>query len=238
LDPGKLHDHPALVVAEVRARVTDRWAHEDWYHRKHGRCSLCCGPEREALYVVRALYRTELGTKHAAKAALAAEVVDGVAERLLAEAPPQLGLVDPAADRRAAERQVHLCYDCTGVGEALGELLTAALEQRACEVQPVLSTSGERLHREAGRLHAAKTWLIARQAMLVETGRVQAANRPEIATLLHELQVFERKVTAAGHATYNAPEGEHDDVLCALSLACLLDPIQQGAVWRGPDLWD
>jgi hypothetical protein len=108
---------------------------------------------------------------------------------------------------------VHLYYDCTGVGEAFGELLTAALEQRACEVQPVLFTSGERPHREAGRLHAAKTWLIARLAMLVETGRVQAANVPEIATLLHELQVFERKVTAAGHATYNAPGGEHDDVL-------------------------
>jgi hypothetical protein len=104
LDPGKLQDHPALVVAEVREQVTGRWAHEDWYHHDHGRCSPRCGPEREALYVVRALYRPELGTKHAAMAALAAEVVDGVAQGLLAEAPPRLGLVDPAAERRDAER--------------------------------------------------------------------------------------------------------------------------------------
>lgn len=51
--------------------------------------------------------------------------------------------------------------------------------------------------------------------------RLEAAEieLPPIEQLVHELQLFEYEVTAAGNVRYNAPEGFHDDCVDALALA-------------------
>jgi hypothetical protein len=55
---------------------------------------------------------------------------------------------------------------------------------------------------------------------------------PEAETLVRELQDFRMEFTAAGHLTFNARSGKHDDLVLALAIA----------VWRayggGNGSWD
>jgi hypothetical protein len=57
------------------------------------------------------------------------------------------------------------------------------------------------------------------QALLHE-GRLHIQkDLPEAANLVRELQDFRVGFTAAGHMTFNAREGKHDDLVLALALA-------------------
>jgi hypothetical protein len=86
----------------------------------------------------------------------------------------------------------------------------------------VTITAGTALSEPVWRqYHVPKVDLIGQLQVLLQTSRLRIAARlPEAATLLHELEGYQCKITAAAHMQYGQwREGEHDDLLLALALA-------------------
>lgn len=90
--------------------------------------------------------------------------------------------------------------DCTGVGDPLLEQLLG----RHTDVEGYLFTN------------MSKQQLIESAVVAFEQELLSVPDEP---VLRNELESFEYTMTRAGNVTYSAPEGEHDDCVCALSLA-------------------
>lgn len=97
-----------------------------------------------------------------------------------------------------------------------------------CPVRPqivsVSITGGDRDRQQddpAGRaqLHVGKEALVSRLQVVLGTHRLSLPKCPETEELARELKAFEGRVTKAQHVSYNAREGEHDDLVIAAALA-------------------
>lgn len=99
-----------------------------------------------------------------------------------------------------------LRYDRTGVGDAVGEEVSAVVDAIKGDwtVQPVVFTN------------AGKQDMVSRVTFAIETGWWKC---PRIARVEHEFVNLEVTVTRSGLAAYAAPEGDHDDVHWAAALA-------------------
>src|SRR5499427_4921832 len=65
-----------------------------------------------------------------------------------------------------------------------------------------------------------KLTLVSRLQALLHEGRLKILRElPEAETLVRELQDFRCEFTAAGHLTFNARSGRHDDLVLALAIA-------------------
>ncbi len=65
-----------------------------------------------------------------------------------------------------------------------------------------------------------KVTLVSRLQALLHSGDLRIPRAlPDAAVLTRELQEFRVKYTDAGNATFNAREGEHDDLVLALAIA-------------------
>jgi hypothetical protein len=65
-----------------------------------------------------------------------------------------------------------------------------------------------------------KLTLVSRLQALLHEGRLKIHKElPEAETLVRELQDFRVEFTAAGHLTFNARSGKHDDLVLALAIA-------------------
>lgn len=97
-------------------------------------------------------------------------------------------------------------YDRTGVGDAVGEQIAEEMDKHAPHwaVNPVIFTN------------QVKQDMVARNSVAIETGWWHA---PMIERLQHEFAVLEVGASRTGLHTYNAPDGDHDDVHWAASLA-------------------
>ena len=78
-----------------------------------------------------------------------------------------------------------------------------------------------------GPIHGVpKLDLVSRLQALLHEGRLKIhKDLAEADTLVRELQDFRCEFTAAGHLTFNARSGKHDDLVLALAIA----------VWRAAD---
>ena len=78
-----------------------------------------------------------------------------------------------------------------------------------------------------GPIHGVpKLDLVSRLQALLHEGRLKIhKDLAEAETLVRELQDFRCEFTAAGHLTFNARSGKHDDLVLALAIA----------VWRAAD---
>jgi hypothetical protein len=66
----------------------------------------------------------------------------------------------------------------------------------------------------------AKLNLISRLQALLQEGRLKILRSlPEAEALVRELQHFQAQYTDAGHMTFNARSGRHDDLVLALAIA-------------------
>lgn len=116
--------------------------------------------------------------------------------------------------------RVTLIVDATGVGRPVIDLL------RDEGLQPiaVTVTGGLRIVADNGEYHVPKRDLVSSAKVMLGKEELKIAEgMPYADVLVHELEVFNVKInTATGHDTYEAPwrEGEHDDLVFALSLAC------------------
>jgi hypothetical protein len=72
-----------------------------------------------------------------------------------------------------------------------------------------------------GIAHVPKLVLISRLQALLHEGRLKIQkDLPEANNLVSELIDFRVQYTQAGHLTFNAREGRHDDLVLALAIAC------------------
>lgn len=96
-------------------------------------------------------------------------------------------------------------YDRTGVGDAVGEEISAAVDRSSGDwhVVPVIFTN------------ASKQEMVSRVSLAIEEGWWRAPRIPQIEAEFVNLEV---SVTKSGLASYAAPEGEHDDVHWAFAM--------------------
>jgi hypothetical protein len=114
--------------------------------------------------------------------------------------------------------RARLVADATGCGLPVADLLRPHV---GSYLVPALITSGAQATQDGQLWHVPKQTLIATAQVLLQTQRLKVAGGlREAATLLHELQGYQQKVTASANLVYGAwREGAHDDVLLAVALA-------------------
>lgn len=114
-----------------------------------------------------------------------------------------------------------LVIDETGVGRPVVEMIRKA-RPKCRRLLPVMITGGTRIRRtDDGDWHVAKVALVSTVQSLLQSRRLQlAGGLAETKTLVRELENYRVKVTASLHETFNAREGQHDDLVLALALAC------------------
>jgi hypothetical protein len=120
------------------------------------------------------------------------------------------------ADTVAALSDVTLLVDCTGVGRPVTDQLVA-LGVRHTRINIHGGNAVTRL--DDGTISVPKRDLISALAVRFEARTLRiVGNLPHAGTLETEAAAFRMKVSASGHDSYSAREGEHDDLLLAVSL--------------------
>ena len=111
-----------------------------------------------------------------------------------------------------------LIVDCTDVGRAVLDMF------RDAELEPVVVTltDGGKVTRAGGEYQVPKNDLVGAVYALGKAGRLQYSYGIPLYKLLEcELLSYQGKITPEGTVTESRRrEGEHDDILCALSLVC------------------
>jgi len=120
----------------------------------------------------------------------------------------------PPLDRARA-----LIIDRTGVGRAVFDAFREA--RPACAVIGATITGGDAAHKDdRGGWSLPKRDLVGVAQMLLMQRRIEIAPAlAEAETLASELRDFRVKISPAGHDSYDAREGRHDDLLFAACLA-------------------
>ena len=92
----------------------------------------------------------------------------------------------------------------------------------SCGIAPtgVLITGGTAETRDGPTCSVPKLTLVSRLQALLHEGRLKILRElDEAETLTRELQDFRMELTTAGHLTFNARCGKHDDLVLALAIA-------------------
>jgi hypothetical protein len=168
-------------------------------------------------YAVRGLHRWPRGTPYVGLRGGANGVVEDV----------KLWLADPT--RRASTL---LAVDQTGVGLPIVHSLRA--QGMPVPMYPVVITGGHSVTAaEDGSFHVPKRDLVSVVMLLLQTGRlVISPELPLAGVLAEELRNFKVSLTAAANEIFDAREGENDDCVLAVALACWLG--ERFPVW-GPE---
>ena len=118
-----------------------------------------------------------------------------------------------------------LVVDATGVGAPVVDLL----RQAGLKPVGVSITGGDRVTSGNGVLHVPKRDLVGTLQVMFQSGRLKVAEGlAEAELLVQELLNFRVRITATAHDTYGAwREGDHDDLVLAVALACWYGE------WRG-----
>jgi len=95
-----------------------------------------------------------------------------------------------------------LRYDATGVGDAVGEIISQ--KDIDASITPVIFSQ------------RSKQEMVSRTTIAIDSDWHKA---PRIEQILHEFGSYELTVTKSGLFSYSAPDGEHDDVVSAAILA-------------------
>ena len=165
--------------------------------------------ETETAYLCSHLERVPLGTSYTA-------IVARVA--VLLRTPPLSGSA--------------LAIDQTGVGRPVVDMFRQA--QLMAWMRPITITAGSAVTQDLDGFHVPKKELVSLLNVLLQFRRLRiAAQLPEAATLVKELQNFRVKITAAANETFGAwRDGTHDDLVLAVALAAWLG--ENSAIgWNG-----
>jgi hypothetical protein len=140
------------------------------------------------------------------------------------------------------EGQCQLIADATGVGRPVMDMLRrAGLGSR--RLWPVLITGGDMETYANGHYRVPKRDLIVGLQLLLQRRGLQIAKGLKFGPVLaREMAEMRVKITASGNEQYGAwREGEHDDLVLAVALACWgarrvypNPPYGEEAYWRGP----
>jgi hypothetical protein len=131
--------------------------------------------------------------------------------------PEQVQRVANVLARPPLNAGCKLVIDETGVGRAVGDIFDAA------RLYPnrITITAGNEATRQGGnRWHVAKGILISGVDARLHTGELRIAEAlSDAGALQEELKDFQRKVSDAGRAIYNARVGAHDDLVLAVAIS-------------------
>ena len=109
-----------------------------------------------------------------------------------------------------------LVIDFTGVGRPIFDMFVCS----GISPTGVLITGGTTETRDGPTCSVPKLTLVSRLQALLHEGRLKIQRElDEAETLVRELQDFRIDFTAAGHLTFNARSGKHDDLVLALAIA-------------------
>jgi hypothetical protein len=222
LDIGLKVDFTALTLCEVLERPrtdlppprapyhVDDLPHEVYYHVQR----IFQLPHTEALKSPRG---QALAVQAVLAAALAA-VNAGAAERALHGFDPY---EPPSLD---------LYMDTTGLGLPMLELVREVLggheATRAVTVWPCVFVAGQREY-DARRGTVGKAHVYRHLQALVSMGRVDLpASDPMTPVLYEEIRAFRFSVDRDGNETLGGAAPVHDDVLCSLALATMIEPVR------------
>jgi hypothetical protein len=114
-----------------------------------------------------------------------------------------------------------LAVDKTGVGRAVTDML--AMTPMPCQIIPVTITAGHAVTSDGrGGVHVPKRDLVGAAQLLLQQGKLRFSRElPLIETLIKEMSDFQVKISTAGNELLGTwREGQHDDLVFALSLAC------------------
>lgn len=119
-------------------------------------------------------------------------------------------------DRPIWAGRIDLAIDQTGVGRPVCDMFTSAGIPHIA----VTITGGDSEVRDGRQWRVPKMQLVSGLQALLHEGRLHIQrDLPEAQNLVRELQDFRVQYTSAGHLTFNAREGKHDDLVLALALA-------------------
>ena len=123
---------------------------------------------------------------------------------------------------RYTKATIEVFVDATGVGQAVKDLLRPRILEKQSLFYPIIITSGQESHRKRGTWYVPKESLIQKIAALLAAKRLQIPKEEE--PLIRELEILQIKTTAARRPKFEAPSGEHDDLVIALGMAVWRDP--------------
>ena len=135
-----------------------------------------------------------------------------------------------------------LIADATGVGRPVMDMLRRA-ELGCRSLWPVEITSGEMERHADGHYRVPKRDLIVGLQLLLQRRGLQIAEGMKFGPVLaREMAEMRVKITPSGNEQYGAwREGEHDDLVLAVALACWgarrvypNPPYGEEGCWRGP----
>jgi hypothetical protein len=118
-------------------------------------------------------------------------------------------------------KDVLLVIDGTGVGAAVGDLFEEA-DLGGANIRRVIITAGHKVHNDGGTWHVPKKQLVSVLLVLLQAKRLAIAKAlPNRDLLVRELGNFKTKISPAMNELYGTwREGEHDDLVLAVALAC------------------
>lgn len=121
-------------------------------------------------------------------------------------------------------RMPKVYVDVTGVGDAMVDLLKPGMRNVGI-LCPCRITAGDRINRNGREYMIGKAHFVSRLQVLAESKRIHLPWVEEAQTLAQEMLDFDIDVDeTSGKATFGAIRpGTHDDLVCALGLACLKD---------------
>jgi hypothetical protein len=113
---------------------------------------------------------------------------------------------------------VALLVDAGGVGVAVLDLM----RQQGLRPYSITATGGDRVNLAAPEdIRVPKRELVAAAQICLAEGRLRiSAGLEHAPTLTKELQDYRVSISIAGHDSYAAREGEHDDLVFAAAMAC------------------
>ncbi len=156
------------------------------------------GEAEQAVFHARHLERFPLGTSYPA---IVASVAGMLKQPPLSSGTPRLAV------------------DETGVGAPVVDLFRQA--RLNAMLHPIHITGGATVNYDRGVEYVPKRDLVSVVQVALQTDKLKiAADLPEAATLVRELEGFQVKITEAANDTYGAwREGAHDDLVLAVALA-------------------
>ena len=156
---------------------------------------LSMGMEAKPIYRVRMLERPQLGTPYPV-------IVDRVTKLM--------------ADLKAKQLEPTLVIDATGVGRPVVDMF----DLHGVYSRAVTITGGAQVSEDGRNLRVPKADLVGACQKLLQTKRLHIPASIALGpTFAKELIAFRVKTSAAGHDSFDAKSGTHDDLVLAVCLA-------------------
>lgn len=199
-------DFPALPPARDPGMTIVRVGCDVGQRQDFSAVVVCEQEMRQELphYLVRSIERLPLGTPYPAVVGRIECVMQNLEQRAWPGRGPRLFTVE-------------LVLDATGVGLPIADML----RERGLDPKLCIFTGSDKLTvQPRGVVSIGKGWLVSRMQVLLQSQRLHLPRTVEAAALARELMDYRIDVSDAGHASFNAKAGAHDDLVIALGLSC------------------